>query len=54
MADIVVLGPQGLRSEVQFGVHLYRLGRGLFMGKNAQVGVKSQTGQVQGLAAHSS
>ena len=51
VADIVVTGQQRLRAEVEFGVYLNRLWRGFFVFQNAQVGIKAQACQREGLIA---
>ena len=51
MVDVVVARQQWLQAEMEFSVDLNRLWRGFFLFKNAQVGVKAQTGQCQYLSA---
>ena len=51
MGDVVVAGQQRLWAEVELGVDLDRLRRGLFLLQNAQVGVEAQPGEGQDLGA---
>src|SRR3990167_1504477 len=49
MVDVIVVRKQRLGAQTEFGVHLDRLGGGFFRLQNAQVGVKAQARQGQGL-----
>ncbi len=49
MANVVISGQQGLRALVEFGIDLYGLGIGAFVRQDAEVGVKAQTSEAEGL-----
>src|SRR5450830_521735 len=51
--DVVVVRQQRLGAQAEFGVDLNRLRRGFFKLQNAQVGVKTQTGEREGLGTKS-
>ncbi len=51
IADVVVARQQGLGAEVEFGVHLNGLGCYFLVFQDAQVGIKAQACEREGLVA---
>ena len=51
VADVVITWQQGLWAEVEFGIHLDGLRRCFLVFQNAQVGIKAQACQREGLVA---